>query len=111
MRRHWDEETLTACWTLAEDELALLQGLSAPNCLGMAVQLKFFQMEGRVQGRFPRALGEIPVAGLDFLAAQLQISREALFAYDLQGRSAGRHRRAVREFFGFRLFLIKFWNI
>ncbi len=98
MRRHWDEETPAADWTLSEEEVGLLGRRVSSNCLGLAVQLKFFQLEGR----FPRDLNQIPVAGLDFLAGQLRVSPEVFCDYDLRGRSAERHRERIRDFLGYR---------
>lgn len=98
MRRHWDEEGLAACWTLSEDEFALLRRHARSRRLGMAAQLKFFQ----IGGRFPRTIKEIPIAGLEFLAGQLKADPKTLLEYDLQGRNARRHKHVIRDFFGFR---------
>lgn len=98
MRRHWNNEALAAHWSLGTDEWTLCYKKNDTSRLGLAVLLKSFQLEGR----FPRSAREIAIAGLDYLAGQLNISPALLFEYDFEGRSAKRHRQLIREFLGVR---------
>jgi hypothetical protein len=50
VRREWDLEELIECWTLDEEELALLANKSGATRLGFGLMLKFFELEAR----FPR---------------------------------------------------------
>ena len=51
MQRHWTDEELALYWSLATNELAVLPPGDASSRLGVALSLKFCQLEGR----FPRA--------------------------------------------------------
>jgi hypothetical protein len=68
--------------------------------LGFALMLRFFQIEGR----FPRDVGEIPVAAVGFVASQLGVEPFELSRYDWSGRSIEEHRRQIRQALGFRVF-------
>ncbi|GGQ32134.1 hypothetical protein [Streptosporangium pseudovulgare] len=50
MRREWELEDLIECWTLDEEEPALLANKSGATRLGFGLMLKFFELEVR----FPR---------------------------------------------------------
>src|SRR5271156_2596667 len=63
MRREWELEELIACWTLDEEEFALLANKSGATRLGFAVLLKYFEQEAR----FPRR-EDVPRAAVDFVA-------------------------------------------
>src|SRR5258706_6251170 len=62
--------------------------------------LKFFKIEGG----FPRHVGEIPVAAVGFVASQVGVEAAELVRYDWAGRSIEDHRRQVRDALGFRVF-------
>lgn len=98
MKQRWTEPELVAHWTLTESEKQLLEQRTARGRLGLAVMLKFFQLEGR----FPRYHKEVPLLALDFVAEQLAIPVAAWFAYPLTGRSGKRDREHLRDFLGFR---------
>ena len=70
------------------------------NRFGFAVQLKFFQIEGR----FPRSPREIPAAALRHLASELGLSINLFQKYDWRGRARKEHRAAIRGYLGFRAF-------
>jgi Domain of unknown function (DUF4158) len=65
MRREWELEDLIACWTLDEEEFALLANKSGATRLGFAVLLKYFEQEAR----FPRR-EDVPRAAVDFVAGR-----------------------------------------
>src|SRR3954449_4878522 len=98
VKRYWDEQELAEHWSLNVEELELLANRTDRSRLGLAVMLKFFQMEGR----FPRDRKEIPVAVRDHLAGQLGIEPDAFSEYDLAGRSSKRDREQIRSVLGFR---------
>ena len=100
MKRNWTDEELTEHWLLTDNELALLPNRVDYNRLGCAVQLKFFDIEGR----FPRSPHEIPPAALCFVANQLRISPSVFSQYNWQGRARKNHRADIRAFLGFRSF-------
>lgn len=66
--------------------------------LGFGLLLKFFEQEGR----FPRHVGELPKAAVDYMAGQVKVDPALLAEYDWSGRSIERHRAQVREALGFR---------
>ena len=73
---------------VARRHKSLLQKLKCHSDLTPKHALKFFQLEGW----FPNDRKEIPAAALDYLAAQLEVSRGAFSHYDLRGRSWERDR-------------------
>ena len=66
--------------------------------MGLAVLLKFFQLEGR----FPHYHKEVPLPAVDHLAEQLEVPASAWFDYPLKGRSGSRDREQLRAFLDFR---------
>ena len=97
VKRHWDEQGLAEHWSLGLGEWEMLTNRTDRSRLGFAVLLKFFQIEGR----FP-AIGVRCRSGLDYLADQLEVCREAFSQYDLAGRSGKRDRELIRSALGFR---------
>ena len=100
MKRNWSDDELAAQWSLSPEELALLPNRVGHNRFGFAVQLKFFQIEGR----FPRSPREVPAAALRHLASQLGLSINIFQKYDWRGRARKDHRAAIRGYLGFRAF-------
>jgi hypothetical protein len=100
VKRNWSDEELTEQWLLSVEELALLPNRVEHNRFGFAVQLKFFEIEGR----FPRSPREIPAAALRSLANQLGLSINTFQKYDWRGRARKDHRAAIRAYLGFRPF-------
>ena len=76
----------------------LARNRTSRSRLGVAVLLKFFQVEGR----FPAARGEITDRVLDYLANQLEVPRRVLDDYHLNSRGAKRDRAQIRQRLGFR---------
>ena len=62
--------------------------------LGLAVLLKFFQLEGR----FPHDPKEVPLPAVEYLAEQLEVPALAWFDSPLKGRSGSRDREQLRTF-------------
>lgn len=98
MKRHWDEHELGERWSLTHDEFEPLRNRTERSRLGFAALLKFFQLEGR----FPTDRREVPAVALDYVANQVETSRDAFSEYDLAGRSCERDRAQIRTLLGFR---------
>ena len=91
MRRGWEPEDVVACWTLVEDDWALVANKTGPTRLGFALLLKFFELEAR----FPRHAGELPPAAVDYVAAQVKVGPDQLAKYAWSGRTIEYHRAQV----------------
>ena len=100
MKHDWTDGELTVHWSLTAEEMALLPNCVDSNRLGFAVQLKFFDIEGR----FPRTPREIPTSALCCVADQLGLSPSVFQQYAWRGRARKQHRAAIRTFVDFRLF-------
>ena len=98
MKQRWNDRELVVYWTLVDGEQQLLEQKTERGRLGLAVLLKFFQLEGR----FPLYHKEVPLLALDFLADQLGIAVSVWFDFPLKGRNGERARKTIRTFLGFR---------
>lgn len=66
--------------------------------MGFALLLKFFEVEAR----FPESAKEMPAAAVEYLAQQVKVPAGAWADYDWQGDRIKRHRKEIREAYGFR---------
>lgn len=98
MRQHWEPEDLIEVWTLLEDDMKKVRNKSGATRLGFALLLKSFEVEAR----FPESAGEMPAAAVVYVAQQVKVLAEAWAFYDWQGDRIKRHRREIREAYGFR---------
>jgi hypothetical protein len=98
MKRDWTANELVEHFGLTADELTWVGGSAPHNVLGLAVLLKTFQYSGH----FPAHPGEVAPEILAYLAQQVQVPVGIFGQYDWNGRTASRHRRAIRERTGFR---------
>ena len=98
MKQRWEEEDLVDHWTLTDADKKLFFQRTDRGRFGLAVLLKFFQIEGR----FPRYHKEVPAAALEYLGKQLAIPATLWFDYELKGRSGKRDREQIRDYLGFR---------
>lgn len=98
MNQPWDDEDIIHYFTLLPSEVSFLGKNEPHNHLGKALLLKFFQWDGR----FPEDPAELPVAAIDYVAHQLNVSPESIKIYKWQGRSIKDHRAEVRGVLGFR---------
>jgi len=98
VRQDWEPEDLIEVWTLLEDDMKRLRNKSGANRLGFAMLLKFFEVEAR----FPEAAREVPAAAVEYVAQQVKVSADQWAVYDWQGDRIKRHRKEIREAFGFR---------
>ena len=97
MKKDLDIEELEASFTLLPTELDWLDSDAKPhNRLGQAVLLKYAQY----QGRFPESRRDVPLAVVEFIAQQIDVEATVVDLYQWNGRTARRHRRAVREEIG-----------
>jgi len=99
MKRQWLPDELVEHFTLTPSELDLLTNRTGSTRLGFAVLLKCFQHEGR----FPRYRYEVPLAVVDFVAQQLDLSAALLREYKWKGRSIKYHRAQIRDLQGYRV--------
>ena len=98
MRREWEPEDLIAAWTLLDGDWELMANKAGATRLGFALLLKFFEQEAR----FPRHVGELPKAAVDYMAGQVKVDPGLLAGYGWAGRSIERHRAQIRKALGFR---------
>ncbi len=98
MKQRWEAEDLIGHWTLTDTDKKLFFQRTDRGRFGLAVLLKFFQIEGR----FPRYHKEVPAAALEYLGKQLAIPATLWFDYELKGRSGKRDREQIRDYPGFR---------
>lgn len=99
MKRQWDLDALIDHWTLLPHEHQFIASIHEPhNRLGVAVLLKSFLIDGY----FPAERDDVPTTVVTHLAKQLALASSLLIQYDWHGRSASRHRTAIRERLGFR---------
>jgi len=103
MKWHWQEEELCEYWSLAADELGLVnestrygRRRSRHDRLGFAIMLKWFQFHGR----FPSAIKEIPVDVVQFITKQIDASLSDIDHFDWLGRTAMRQRTEILSFLG-----------
>ncbi|MCP3917447.1 MAG: DUF4158 domain-containing protein [bacterium] len=83
---------------MKHDEFELLRNHTERSRLGFGVLLEFFQVEGR----FPSDRREVAAVTLDYVASQVETSRDAFSKFDLAGRSCERDRAQIRSLLGFR---------
>ena len=98
MKRKWTTEEIITHFTLPSEEKVWLGSNERPNHLGKALQLKFFQYEGR----FAEGLYEIPEEAIAYVAQQLHLNEQVIGEYEWGGRTAKDHRRDIRKYLGFR---------
>jgi hypothetical protein len=101
MKQRWASDELTNYWTLTSEETELVNKTSKTdyNCIGYAVLLKYFQIEGK----FPHRKQDIPDVAVEHIAQQLKVQSNEFKRYELQERVAKRHRVQIRAFLGVRL--------
>jgi hypothetical protein len=78
MKRLWTNDDLITQWTLQPSELVLVEHKEGANRLGLALLLKYFQIDGR----FPRQKHDVPVAAIAFVARELDVPIDLYPAYD-----------------------------
>src|SRR6266536_463490 len=100
VRREWDFDDLVASWTLVDADTELLASRHEATRLSFALMLKFFEIDGR----FPRHVGEVPPAAVDYVARQLGLAAGTARRFAVTGRTAERNRTQIREALGSRLF-------
>lgn len=98
MTRNWTDERLAADWLLLPPEMELLHRRRGATRLGFALQLKFFQIEGR----FAEASQSISPQAVTYVASQLGEDPAGWEAYPWDGRMAKYHRAEIRQWLGFR---------
>lgn len=97
MKPEWTTEAIITHFTLQSEERAWLGSNERHNHLGKALQLKFFQYDGR----FAEGLKEIPEEAIVYVAQQLHLNEQTIEDYQWRGRTAKDHRRDIRKYLGF----------
>ncbi|MFD8813783.1 DUF4158 domain-containing protein [Streptomyces sp. NPDC059627] len=82
-----------ACWTPVGPDWELVANKSGPTRLGFVLMQKFFELEDR----FPRLVGELPRAAVDYVTDVVKVPARDLAKYDLSFRSAKGHRTQISE--------------
>ena len=101
MKHQWTLDELIDDWTLRPHELALVrQGKTTHNQLGLALLLKYYQLETR----FPRRQWDVPQAAIAYVAKQLNLSADDYRHYNWQGRMIKMHRATIQPFGLFSIF-------
>ncbi|NET51545.1 MAG: DUF4158 domain-containing protein, partial [Merismopedia sp. SIO2A8] len=98
MKRNWEVEELIEHWTLLPSEMALLENRTDVARIGLAVSLKYFQLEYK----FPHQKPNLPAVVLTHIASQVNVPAQEYQEYDWHSRSSRYHRSQVRDYFGFR---------
>ncbi|MEU4645577.1 DUF4158 domain-containing protein [Micromonospora sp. NPDC023814] len=93
-----DLDDLVEHWTLLPDELDLIVRRHEATRLVFAAWLKFYTRHGR----FPRGRSELHDHAVAFMARQLKVSAGDIGLVEWDGRTAERHRAAIRGYLGFR---------
>ncbi|WP_207922501.1 DUF4158 domain-containing protein [Micromonospora sp. KC606] len=93
-----DIDALVEHWTLLPDEMDLVVRRHEATRLVFALWLKFYTRTGR----FPRGRGELPDDAVAFVTKQLGVSAGDASLAEWEGRTAERHRAAIRSHLGFR---------
>lgn len=83
MRAEWEPDELIDAWTLTGGDWDLVANKAGVTRLGLAVMLKFYEIEGR----FPACREEVPQAAVAYLGSLVTVE-PALFAkYSWRGLS------------------------
>lgn len=99
MKHSWTIDELIDNWTLLPNEITIVtKSNKEHNCLGFALLLKYFKLEGS----FPYRMSDIPQSAIEFVARQLRLSPTCLTKYQFSGRVASRQRGVIRSLLGFR---------
>ncbi len=98
MKRNWEIEELIEHWTLLPSEMALLGNRTGVTRIGLAVSLKYFQLESKFSHQKP----DIPAVVLSHIASQINVPAQEYQEYDWHSRISRYHRSQIRQYFGFR---------
>lgn len=97
-RQDGEPEELIELWTLLEDDTKRVRNKSGTARSGFALLLEFSEVEAR----FPESAAEMPAAAVEYVAQQLKVPAGAWADYGWQGDRIKRHRKDIREAYGFR---------
>lgn len=98
MKKQWEAGELMDYFSFLPEDFRLLGKRTGSTRLGFAVLFKFFQHEGR----FPTQEDEIPASVLQHIAKQVNLDAQLFATYPWETSSSKRHRRQIRDHFGFR---------
>lgn len=100
MKQKWSNQELEEQYTILPEELALLKDIREKTTPPFAILITFYRNEKR----FPKSMSEIPKPLSEYICTQLGYSKKEnlIYEYDLESKTASRHRSIIREFFSFR---------
>lgn len=100
MKQKWTHQELEELYTILPEELALLKDIREKTSPPFASLIVFYRNEKR----FPISMNEIPKPIAEYICTQLEFNKKEnlIYEYDLESRTASRHRSLIREFFSFR---------
>ena len=90
-------EPLAQGWSLSFADLDFVNARPGSVRLGLAAQLKFFELNGF----FVASLNELPGEALSYLAEQLYVGEPDLAGYSFSGRTGRRHCADILSYLGF----------
>ena len=91
MKQCWSRGDLAQFWSLNSHDKQLSDQRKRQGLLGLAVLLKFFQVEGRV----PHHHKEVPLPAVKYLTEQLEAPASTWYDFALKGRSGSRDREQL----------------
>ena len=95
MKQHWTQIELINSWTLSQEEI---NAINRRECkLVYAFKMKHFDIHGLVANQDTN----VPIAVIDFLKKQLDITEQGLSNYQWNDRAARQHNAEIRQFYGF----------
>ncbi|HKO20402.1 MAG TPA: DUF4158 domain-containing protein [Acidobacteriaceae bacterium] len=100
MQHEWPPDQHAPCWTLADEERALLTTKTGATRLAFALLLKEFQFAGR----FPERRDDIAENVVAHVAAQVGVSPDTFAPAPWSERTPRHHRAQIRNYRGFRAF-------
>src|SRR5699024_4159042 len=98
MKEQWKGGEWMDYFSVLHEDFRLFGKRTGSTRLDFAVLFKFFQQEGR----FPTQEDEIPAYVLQHIAKQVNLDAQLFATYPWETSSSKRHRRQIRDHFGFR---------
>ncbi len=91
MKQFWTDTELGKCWTLTDQDYALLKGKAGPGRFAIALKLKYYQL----YAQFPESVQDFPNCIVDYVSTQINHPSDDLTRYVENSRTARQHRRFI----------------
>ena len=100
MKQKWTNQELEELYTILPEEIALLKDIREKTSPPFAALVVFYRNEKR----FPKSMNEISKPIAEYICTQLGFNKKEklIYEYDLESKTASRHRGLIRDFFSFR---------